>query len=116
MGLNKYAEIIASQKSQRNVQEVKIKKINPDSRADMDSVPTKNLTFDDISELIFEIMNIQFEECIGVDSYTGRYDTKEIMLKPEVDSTKYITTAPIMFKNHEVTVKKMLNDVSKVTL
>ena len=75
----------------------------------------KNLTFDDVSELIFEIINIQFEECIGVDYFTGRYDTREVMLKPDVDSSKYITIDPILFKDHEITVKKMLNDVTKVT-
>ena len=37
------------------------------------------------------------------------------MLKPEVDSSKYITCEPIVYKDHEITVKKMLNDVTKVT-
>ena len=81
----------------------------------MDHTIVKNLTFDDVSELIFEIINIQFEECIGVDYFTGRYDTREVMLKPDVDSSKYITIDPILFKDHEITVKKMLNDVTKVT-
>ena len=112
--LRKYAEIIATQKSQRNVLEMKIKKTNP-LNAGHDSLPTKSLNFDDISELIFEFINIKFEECIGVDYFTGRYDTKEIMLKPGVDTSGYITTAPIIYKEHEITVKKMLNDVTKVT-
>ena len=111
----KYAEIIATQKSQRNVLEIKMKKTNQDNRAAMDHTIVKNLTFDDVSELIFEIINIQFEECIGVDYFTGRYDTREVMLKPDVDYSKYITIDPILFKDHEITVKKMLNDVTKVT-
>ena len=113
--LRKYAEIIATQKTQRNVLELKMKKLNPLNSADQDNIPTKSLNFDDISELIFEVLNIQFEECIGVDYFTGRYDTREIMLKPEVDSSKYINSTPIIYKDHEITVKKMLNDVTKVT-
>ena len=111
--LKKYAEIIATQKSQRNVLEVKIRKTNPISTETTSEV--KSLTFDDISELIFETLNIQFEECVGVDYFTGRYDTREILLKPEVDATKYITAEPIKFKDHDITVKKMLIDVTKVT-
>ena len=105
--LQKYAEIIAKQKSQRNVLEVKIKKVTPEN--------TKSLNFDDISELVFETLNVQFEDCIGVDYFTGRYDTREIILKPGVDSSRYITTVPILYKEHHITVKKMLNDANKVT-
>ena len=54
-----------------------MKNTNQDNRAAMDHTIVKNLTFDDVSELIFEIINIQFEECIGVDYFTGRYDTRE---------------------------------------
>ena len=105
--LMKYAEIIAQQKSQRNVLEVKLRKIihiNKDTNEKMD--PPKNLTIDDLSEIIFETMNIQFKDCLGVDYYTGRYDTREIMLKPGVDSSRYITIEPMLFKDHEIIVKK----------
>ena len=60
-------------------------------------------------------MQDKVEECIGVDYFTGRYDTKEIVLKPDVDGNKYTTTQPIVFKEHEIRVKKMLNDMTKVT-
>ena len=110
--LKKYAEIIAMQKSQRNVLEIKIRK---NQKLDKESENFPNLNFDDISEVIFEIINIQFEDCIGVDYNTGRYDTKEVILKPHVDSSKYITSEPMEYKNHEITVKKMLHNVTKVT-
>ena len=108
--LKKYAEIIAHQKSQRNVLEVKIRKITSTGMN-----PPKHLTLDDISEFIFENLNLQFEECVGVDFFTGRFDTKEILLKPGIDSSKYITSEPIVYKEHEIEVKKMLNDITKVT-
>ena len=74
----------------------------------------KNLSFDDVSELIFETLGFQFEDCIGVDYYTGRYDTREVHLKSNVDPSKYITREPVVFMNHEVTVSKMITDVVKV--
>ena len=110
--LKKYAEIVAMQKCQRNVLEIKIKK---NQKLDKDAENYPNLSFDDISEVIFEIINIDFEDCIGVDFNTGRYDTREVSLKPQVDSSKYIPTEPIVYKNHEITVRKMLHNVTKVT-
>ena len=50
--LRKYAEIIATQKTQRNVLESKMKKTNPLSSADQENATTKSLSFDDISEFI----------------------------------------------------------------
>ena len=114
--LMKYAEIVAKQKAQRNVLELKFKKIQTINKDNGEVLnDPKSLKMDDVSEFIFEILGIKFEECVGVDYFTGRYDTKEILLKPGVDSTKYITSEPLMFKEHEITVKKMLNDVTKVT-
>ena len=114
--LKKYAEIVAQQRDQRNVLEVKIKKIQTKSTTP-DEAPSnpKSLTMDDISEFTFDILGIKFEECVGVDYWTGRYDSREIILKPGVDTTKFITTEPIIFKDHEILVKKMLVDMTKVT-
>ena len=113
--LRKYAEIIALQKKERNVLELKLRKIKPININNQEAENVPNLTFDDLSELIFEVFNIKFEHCIGVDYNTGKYDTKEIHLKAEVDSSNYITSQPIMYKSHEITVKKMLHNVTKVT-
>ena len=114
--IRKYEEIIAQQKTKRNVLEIKIRKNIPHgSNADNRINQPRSLTIDDLSELVFEVLEVKFEECIGVDFYTGRYDTREIVLKPEVDPAKYITSEPIDFKDHEIVIKKMLNDVTKVT-
>ena len=37
---------------------------------------------------------------------TNRYDTKEVRLKYDVDPTPYLTTEPIIFCGHEVTVRR----------
>ena len=112
--LKKYSEIIASQKRERNVLEIKLKKLKVPSNDTNEEGTAKNLSFDDISELIFEALGFQFEDCIGVDYYTGRYDTREVHLKANVDPSKYVIREPITFMNHEVTVAKMISDVVKV--
>ena len=43
-------------------------------------------------------------------------DTKQIKLKPGISTDTYLTEFPIMFKDHEVSVKKQLNNVTRVTL
>ena len=79
--LMKYAEIVAKQRAERNVLEVKMKKIlTPSSVTGEAPKSPKSLTMDEISELIFDVLGIKFEECIGVDYWTGRYDTKEILI------------------------------------
>ena len=97
--LRKYAEIIEAQKSDRNVLEVKIKRKNAFNRETNETGNVKSLTFDDISELVFEVLNVQFEDCIGVDYFTGRYDSREIILKPGVDTSSYITSEPIISRS-----------------
>ena len=37
---------------------------------------------------------------------TNQYDTKEVKLKPDVDPTPYLTAEPIIFCDHEVTVRR----------
>ena len=113
--LRKYAEIVAQQKADRNVLELKLKKITKIDRDNGDIIhKPRNLSFDDISEFIFETLSIQFEDCIGVDLNTGRYDTREIIMKPGVNTDIYITKEPLIFREHEMSVTKMLNDVTKV--
>ena len=51
---------------------------------DGEMVPPKPLTVEDIGQLIFDIIKIDPATCEGVNLFTGRYDTKEIKLKPNV--------------------------------
>ena len=75
--VRKYAEIIAQQKAERNFLELRIKKVSQINRdTGVVLYKPKNLSFDDIIEFIFEILSIQFEDCIGVDLNAGRYDTR----------------------------------------
>ena len=76
----------------------------------------KNLSFEDLGEVLFDILKINPEDCLALDFTTGRYDTREVKFKPEVNVTPYLTVStPIYFKNHEITVQRVLKNVTKVT-
>ena len=47
---------------------------------------------------------------------TGRYNTREVKLKPNVDPGPFLTLdSPITYKNHDVTVRKQLSNVTRVS-
>ena len=41
--------------------------------------PPRQLTFDELGELIFDVIKINPDECLTFDYNTGRFDTKHIM-------------------------------------
>ena len=113
--IKKYSDIIAQQKKERNIIEIKIKKQTITNKDTNEEVPIKNLTFDDLSELLFEVLGISFEDCIAADYYTGRYDTREVHLRPDIDPSKYLTKESVFFMDHEVRVIRKISDITKVT-
>ena len=71
----------------------------------------KSLSVNDVSVLLFHIIKVNPSHCLKVALKTSRYDTKEVKLKPDVDASQYLTeNIPIIFKNHEIEVKR-LSDV-----
>ena len=72
------------------------------------------LTFDDLGELIFDILNVDQSQCLGFNYSTGRYDTREIKFKPDVDITPYIKET-FIFKDHEVTTRRQMKHATKVS-
>ena len=74
--LRNYLDIIAQHRKERNVIEIKLKKVKPTDENNSDEIYVRNLSFDEMSELVFEVLKISFDDCIGADFYTGRYDTQ----------------------------------------
>jgi hypothetical protein len=60
-------------------------------------------------------MELKMEDCDGIGLRTHCYDTKEINLKKGVDPTPYLTTYPKLFKGHEISIKKQMNNLTRVT-
>ena len=109
--LRPYSQVVAEEKAHRNILEIKLRKIIP---SDEDTARPKNLTTEDVSTLFFDIIKINPFDCVGVALSTHRYDTREIKLKANIDADKYVTDSPILFKEHEIHVKKQTASMTRV--
>ena len=74
----------------------------------------KCLNFDDIGELIFDVLKVDPSQCHGYNYSTGRYNTREIKFKTGVDISPYIKST-FMFKDHEVSTMKQMKNATKVS-
>ena len=78
-------------------------------------MPLNHFNEVDLSEFLFDVIQLKIEDCAGLALRTHRYDTKEIKLKKDVDPAPYLTTSPKLFKGHEITIKKQMNNLTRVT-
>ena len=108
-----FAKIIEDEKSNRNILEIQLVKIVTENEGVI-SKP-RPLTYDDLGELLFDILKIDPSHCLGFDYNSGRFDTKQIKLKPGVDTKPYVTDQPINFKEHSVSVRKQMSNITRVT-
>ena len=84
-----FAEIIAEQKQNRNILEIKFTKI---TNVDAEGRVTKhiNLTFDELGSFIFDILKNSPSDRLRFNYVSGRYDTKEVMFKTGFDLAPYV--------------------------
>ena len=101
-----FEQILEDEKSQMNILEIQIQKMNILNEDDETVQKAKNLTFEDFGELMFDILKINPEDCISFNLSSGRYDLREIKFKPGVSTSSYETGAPLKFKNHLVSVRQ----------
>ena len=111
--MRSFAQILEEEKKNRNILEIHLAKITTEE--DPTGKSKKSLNFDDLGELIFDVLKIKIEECLTFDYNTGRYDSKQIMFKPGVCLDPYIHISPLIFKGHEITTKKQLSNITRVT-
>ena len=105
--MRSFAEIIAEETANRNILVIKLTKITDENGA-----KAPNLSMEDVGELMFDMMKLAAADCKSVALHTSRYDTKEVLLKPRVDPSPYLTTVPFVFKGHEVSVSRQLSCVT----
>ena len=108
-----FHQIIEEEKKTRNIIEIQLAKASPTE--DSQDSPPRPLTYDDLGELIFDVLKIDPSKCISFDYNTGRYDIKHLQLKSNVQADQFVTTTPIFFKGFDVSVKKQLNNITRVT-
>ena len=75
----------------------------------------KSLTFEELGELLFDILLMKPEECLDINLNSGRYDQRDIKLKPVIDITPYHRFDPVTFKNHGVKVIRQSMNNTRVT-
>ena len=107
-----FQQILQDEQTNRNILEVKLRKIS--KQVDGVLVKPQNLTLEQVGELIFDIIKIDPADCSGIALTTHRYDTKEIKLKTQVDASKYITSRPLEFQDHEIIVRKQTSASTRV--
>ena len=109
-----FEQIVADEKETRNIIEIKVTRKQVE--IDGEIKPAKSLSMDDVSVLIFDVIGVKPQDCLGVALYTSRYDTKEVKFKPGVDTECYLTKDnPIDFKDHEILVTKQTANITRVT-
>ena len=60
--MRNFAKIMEDEKKQRNVLELKVTKIRPDSGPN-----PANLTHEDLGELLFDILQVPMKDCLAFD-------------------------------------------------
>ena len=110
-----FSQIIAEEKVNRNILEIRVRKVKVDTSKVDENINVRSLTFDEVGELIFDILKIKAQDCLTFDYYAGRFDVKQIQFKPGIPLDQYVTQEPLLFKGHEVEVKKQMNNITRVT-
>ena len=113
--MRSFAEILNEEKLHRNILEVKLIRTSVKNN-NGETVKAPTLYETDLSEFFFDVIKLKIEDCLGIALRTHRYDTKEIKLKRGVDPSPYLTLTPHLFKGHEITIKKQMNNLTRVTL
>ena len=107
--MRSFAEIMEQEKKNRNILEIKTIKIRSEEASPPD------LKAEDIGELLFDILKVNPADCLAYDYNTGRYDTKQIKLKPGIPVTNILAKSPLNFKGHNVIVTQQRLNITRVT-
>ena len=108
-----FAQILEDEKKQRNILEIQLNRNNVTTNETTGKA--KNLTYEDIGELLFDVIEIKPEDCISFNFNSGRYDQREVKFKPDIDASPFIRVHPFVFKDHSVTVRKQRQNITRVT-
>ena len=110
-----YAQIVAeAQCSDSNPTLIQFKLTKICIGGDDNSKP-QNLTFSQFGEFLFDQLKIDPNSCLGIDLSTGRYDTRELLLKNGTDISPIVSMTPHIFRGHEIKAISLSNQVTKVT-
>ena len=109
-----FPQILEEEKRNRNILELKITKIISQDEHGEQQRP-RSLTFEELGEFLFDVLNINPEDCMAVNLNTGRYDHREVKFKPGIDTAPFLRFAPVTFKDHSITVNRQSQNITRVT-
>ena len=78
-----FANLIEKAKNERNKIEIKFTKLKTLSESDKTA---RYIDLETISKYIFTVLEINPDDVLEIDLNSGRYDTKQILLKQSVDT------------------------------
>ena len=111
-GGRSWRQIVEDAKKQ-NILQITINKISKIENGE--TVKPRNLKHDDIATFLFDILGIKAADCLGFDYSTGRYDTREVQLKNDIDTTRFLRVDPVEFLEHHIRVSALNTRSTKVT-
>ena len=74
-----------------------------------------NLTELQMSELLNDVLKISLSDYRELDSQTGRYEKRELLVSPKADLTSAVFSDPIEFRRHKIRVSVLSCGSTKVT-
>ena len=85
--LRVFANLIEKAKNKRNKIKIKFTKLRNSPESDKSA---RYIDLETISKYIFTILMIKEEDVLEIDLNSGRYDLKQVLLKPNVDIEQLI--------------------------
>ena len=77
-------------------------------------IAPKSLTHDQFGDFLFDVLEINPEDCLEID-LSGRWDTKELVLKTGTLVDHLLTTSqPRIYLSHEITITNIIKNVTRV--
>ena len=86
----RYAEIIANAEEVARGRQSIILKLNKIQDIDNSDNTVPNLSHEEIGDLIFDTLKIKPDDILGINLYTGRYDTRELIIKANADVSSLV--------------------------
>ena len=106
-----FAEIVERSKKERNKIEIRFTKIKDLQTSEK---PSRYIDMETISDYIFTELGINPDDVLEIDLNTGRYDCKQILLKPNIDTSRLTSEFPDTFNGYSINVTKLTETTTRI--
>ena len=88
-----FEQILEDEKKERNILEIQLVRNNT-TNSDGKPGNAKSLNYEDLGELLFDILEINPDDCLTFNFSTGPYDQREVKFKPDFETALYVRVTP----------------------